>query len=82
MLSSKILAGKTTALNTELFIIRLEISKTTSIEIKHIILITDSLGLTRKTVDLSVHSGQAHSLTIYSALKSFFSGSFSHRIEF
>ena len=53
MLSSMILAGKSTALNDELFTIRLEISKATSMEIKHIILITDSLGLTRRAVDLS-----------------------------
>jgi len=81
-LSSKALAGKTTAPNAKLFTIRLEISKATNMEIRHIILITDSLSLTRRAVDLSVHSGQAHSLTVYSALRSFFSGSLSHRIEF
>jgi len=40
-------------------------------EIKHIILMTDFLGLTRRAVDLSVHSGQAYLLTVYSALRLF-----------
>jgi len=51
-------------------------------DIDHIILITDSLGSARRSVDLSVHSGQAHSLAVCSALRSFFCSGSSHRIEF
>ena len=82
MLSSKALASRTTASDTELFCIRLEVSKTTSIDIEHIILITDSLGSARKTVDPSVHSGQAHYLTVHSVHRLFFCGSFDYKIKF
>ena len=41
MSSSKILANKTTAFNTKLFVSRLEVSKTTIMNIEYIILITD-----------------------------------------
>ena len=68
MSSSKAPAGKITAPDTELFAIRLGISKATSMDIEHIILITDSLGFARRSVDHSVHSGQAYSLAIYSTL--------------
>jgi len=44
VLSSKTPAGRTTAPDAELFAIRLDVSKATSMNIKHIILITDSLG--------------------------------------
>ena len=54
----KALAGQTTTPDTKLFAIRLDIAKATSIDIEYIILITDSLGSTRKAVDLSVYSGQ------------------------
>ena len=43
MLSFKVLANKTTAFDIELFVIRLEVSKATSMDIEYIILITDSL---------------------------------------
>ena len=66
--SSKAPAGQTTAPDAELFAIRLDVSKATSMDIEHIILITDSLGSARRAVDLSVHSGQAHSLAVCSAL--------------
>jgi len=82
VLSSKTLASRTTAPNAELFTIRLEFSKATSIKIEHIILITDSLDLARREVDPLVYSEQTHSLTVCSALRSFFSGGLSHRIEF
>ena len=71
MSSSKALAGKTTTSNTKLFAIKLRVSKATSMNIKHIILITNSLGSTRKVVDLSVHFEQAHFLTICFVLKLF-----------
>ena len=45
MSSSKAPAGKTTAPDAELFAIRLGVSKATSMDIEHIILITDSLAL-------------------------------------
>ena len=72
MLFSKVLAGKTTTSNTELFTIRLEVSKTTSMNIECIIITTDSLDSAKKIVDLLVHSKQAYSLAICSVLGSFF----------
>ena len=80
MLFSKASAGRTTAHNAKLFAIRLDVSKITSMDIEHIILITDSLGLARRSVDPSVHSGQAYSLVVYSALRLFFCSSSSYRI--
>ena len=80
--SSKAPAGRTTAPDTELFAIRLGVSKATSMDIERIILITDSLGSARRSVDPSVHSGQAHSLTVCSVLQSFFCSGSSHRIKF
>ena len=80
--SSKASAGRTTAPDAELFAIRLGIAKATSMAIEHIILITDSLGFARQAVDPSVHSGQAHSLAICSALRSFFSQDYGYRIDF
>jgi len=80
VLFSKVSAGRTTASDAKLFAIRLNVSKTTSMDIKHIILITDSIGLARRSVELSVHSEQAHSLAVCSALRLFFCSSSSHRI--
>ena len=68
MTSSKAPAGRTTAFDAKLFAIRLDVSKATSMDIEQIILITNSLGSARRSVDLSVHSGQAYSLVICSAL--------------
>lgn len=82
MLSSKVLASQITAFDTELFAIRPGIAKANSMDIKCIILITDSLSSVKKTVDLSVYSEQAHSLTVCSVLKSFFSCGLNHRIKF
>ena len=79
---SKAPAGRTTAPDTELFAIRLEVSKATNIDIKHIIIITDSLSSTRKTVNSSVHSRQAYFLVICSILILFFCGNLSHKINF
>ena len=71
-MSFKVSASKITTLDAELFVIRLEVFKTTSMNIEHIILITSSLCFARKVVDHSVYFEQAHSLAVYSALKSFF----------
>ena len=68
VLSSKAPAGRTTAPDTNLFVIRLDVSKATSMDIECIILITDSLGFARRSVNPSVHSGQAHSLVVCFAL--------------
>ena len=77
----KVLAGQTTTPDAKLFAIRLDIAKTTSIDIEYIILITDSLGSTRKAVNLSVYSGQAHFLVVCFVLRLFFSCSLNHRIK-
>ena len=82
VLSSKTPAGRTTAPDAELFAIRLGVSKATSIDIEHIILITDSLESARRSVDPSVHSGQAYSLAVCSALQLFFCSGSSHKIKF
>ena len=82
VLFSKAPAGRTTAPDAELFAIRLGITKATSMAIECIILITDSLGSARQAVDLSVHPGQAHSLAVYFALRSFFFQGHSYRIDF
>ena len=71
-MSSKAPARRAAALDTELFAIRLGVVKTTSFDVKHIVIITDSLTTTRRAVDASVHSGQAHSLAIVQALRDFF----------
>ena len=68
MLLSKAPANRTIALDVELFAIRLGVTKATSFDIKHIILITDSLSAARKTVEPSVY-GQAHLLAIIHALR-------------
>ena len=82
MSSSKALAGRTTAPDAKLFAIRLDVSKATSMGIEHITLITDSLGPARRSVNPSVHSGQAYSLAVCSALQLFFCSGSSHRIKF
>jgi len=82
VLSSKALPSRTTAPDTELFAIRLDIAKATSMAIEHIILITNSLGSARRAVDPSVHPGQAHSLAVCSALRLFFSQGYDYRIDF
>ena len=70
------------AIQCELFAIRLGVFKATSMDIECIILITDSLDSARRSVDLSVHSRQAHSLAVCSALWSFFCSGSSHRVKF
>jgi len=82
MSSSKAPAGRTTALDAELFAIRLGVTKATSFDVKHIILITDSLSAARRAVDPAVHSGQAYSLAIICALRQFFAESHDQLIDF
>jgi len=65
-------AGRATALDAELFAIRLGVVKATSFDVKRIIIITDSLTVARRAVDVSVYSGQTHSLAIVQALRGFF----------
>jgi len=72
VLSSKAPAGRATALDVELFAIRLGVIKATSFDVKRIVIITDSLTVARRAVDASVHLGQAHSLAIVQALRDFF----------
>jgi len=81
MLSSKVPASRTTTSDMELFSIRLDVSKAISMDIKCIIFITDFLSSARRSVNFSVHSGQAHSLAVCSALKLFFCSGSSHRIN-
>ena len=57
MLFSKASVGKITTSDAKLFAIRLGVSKATSIDIEHIILITSSLGSARRKVNPLVHSG-------------------------
>jgi len=80
--SSKASTGCSTALDTELFAIRLGVVKATFFDIKHIILITDSLSMAKRAVDASVHSGQVHSLAVVHALRDFFTSHSDHFINF
>jgi len=82
MLFSKTPPSKTTAFDTKLFAIKLEVFKATSMYIEHIILITNSLGFARKTVDPLVHSVQAYSLAVCSVLRLFFCNSQGYQIKF
>jgi len=49
--------NRATALDAELFAIRLSVVKATSFDVKHIVIIIDSLTAARRAVDASVHSG-------------------------
>jgi len=80
--SSKVPASSTATSDTELFAIRLDIAKVTSMNIKHIILITDILVSAKNTVDFSMHSEQVYSLTVCFVLRLFFSCGLNHRIKF
>jgi len=65
VLSSQALASHIAAPDVELFTIRPDIVKATSMDIKYIITITSSLSFARKAVDSSMHSEQAHFLAVY-----------------
>jgi len=80
--SSKAPAGQATALDAELFAIQLGAVKATSFDVKRIVIITDSLTAARRAVDASIHSGQAHSLTIVQALRGFFTNHPDRSIHF
>jgi len=80
--SSKALAGQATALDAELFAIRLGVVKATFFDVKCIVIITDSLTAARRAVDASVYSGQAHSLIIVQALRGFFTNHSDRSIYF
>jgi len=82
MSSSKAPAEQATALDAELFAIRLGVVKATSFDVKYIIIITDSLTAARRAVNASVHSGQAHSLAIVQALRGFFTNHPDRSIHF
>jgi len=82
VLLSKAPTGQAIALDAELFAIQLGIVKATSFDVKHIVIITDSLTAARRAVDTSVHSGQAHFLAIVQALRSFFTNHPDRSIHF
>jgi len=65
-----------------LFTIRLGVVKATFFDVKHIVIITDSLTAARRAVDASVHSDQAYSLAIVQALRGFFTNYPDHFIHF
>ncbi|RXW11866.1 hypothetical protein EST38_g13991 [Candolleomyces aberdarensis] len=49
---------------------------------EHLIIFTDWMAAARRSVDLSVHSGQAHSLAVCKALSKWFSRGGDHSLEF
>ena len=51
-------------------------------DIKCIILITDSLDFSRKTIDFLVHFGQIHFLAVYSILRLLLFSGLGHEIKF
>ena len=72
-----------TTAEAELFAIRCGINQAiANLCIKHIIIITDSLHITRKIFDLSTYPYQIHSMAIFSELREFFSKDFTNHIEF
>jgi len=81
-LSFKTLADRTTTLDTKLFAIRLGIAKATSMAIKYIILITDSLKSARQAVDPPMYPRQAHFLAVYFVLELFFPQDYGYKIDF
>jgi len=82
VLLSKAPARRAPALDAELFAIQLGVVKTTSFDIKCIVIITDSLTAAKKAIDTSIHLGQAHSLAIVQALRGFFTNHPDHSIYF
>ena len=67
--------------DAKLFTIKLDIVKTTSMDIEYIILITDFLSSVRKVVYSFVYFRQAYLFAVYSVLRSF-SYSFNYKIKF
>jgi len=64
--------GKVTALDTELFAIRLAISKATVTGCKDIIIFTGNIPAAKRAMDTSIHSGQEHSIAMSRLLRSHF----------
>jgi len=64
--------GKVTALDAELFAIRLAISKATVTGCKDIIIFTDNIPAAKRAMDTSIHSGQGHSIAMSRLLRSHF----------
>ena len=73
--SSAWAAGKVLASDAELFAIRNAVLKGSSLEdCDRIVIFTDSIAMAKRAVDPSVHSGQAHSLTVCRKLAAWLSG--------
>ena len=73
--SSAWAAGKVLASDAELFAIRNAVLKGSSLEdCDRIVIFTDSIAMAKRAVDPSVHSGQAHSLTVCRKLATWLSG--------
>jgi hypothetical protein len=73
--SSAWAAGKVLSSDGELFAIRSAIVKGCSFEnCDRIVLFTDSIGMAKRAVDPSVHSGQAHSLAVCKTIAAWLSG--------
>ncbi|KAJ2926390.1 hypothetical protein H1R20_g10713, partial [Candolleomyces eurysporus] len=76
-------AGKTTSACAELFAIRAAVVRATILNgCDHIIVFTNSMSSARRSVDPSVHSGQAHSLAVCKALNQWLSEGEDRYIEF
>jgi len=72
-----------TTAEAKLFAIHCSINQVvTNHNVKHIIVITNSLHITRRIFDSSTHPYQIHSIAISSELREFFSKDFQNHIEF
>jgi len=76
---SKAAFGNIITLNAELVAIRLGIARAISLDVDHIIVITDSLSFAKNALDPSHHSGQGGSIVI---AHYFFNCNSSNKIEF
>jgi len=72
MTSIKSPTGKVTALDAELFAICLAISKATVTGCIDIIIFTDNISAAKRAMDMSIHSGQEHSIAMSRLLRSHF----------
>jgi hypothetical protein len=82
-LKSTWVAGRVLSTDAELFVVRMAVCKAVTLEdCHHIIIFTDSMVVAKQAVNLSVHSGQAHSFAICKALAQWFAISENHRVEF
>jgi hypothetical protein len=81
--SSIMMAGHVLASDVELFAIRAAVCKATGFaNCDRIVLFTDSIGMAKRVVDPSIHSGQAHSLAVCKALNTWLSVSPDRRVDF